>query len=189
MIEIRQYLDDRANVHDRVWTFAMKERMFRDKGHTGNLVAWVYAANLDQAIFVGEALKAMEDWQMRLLAKKAKPKKYEEAVIESKPESLGDACFSPTGEKIDEVFVYNAPSRCNELFPTFLMPRMVAGGPLTNDTFKCALKPVSTSDYRVAFTDAELARLRSIFPSGVCDWSTPAVEQQPFQGTWQSFGP
>jgi hypothetical protein len=189
MIEIRQYLDDQANVHDRVWTFAMKERMFRDKGHTDNLVAWVYASNLDQSFFTRLALQGMDDWLKNInAAPTRKTRRYEQTVIRQKPEWLGDACWDPNGQKIEEVFVYNAPSRCNALFPTFLMPRMVAGGPLTNDVFKCALKPVALSDYVVSFTADEQQRLRNIFPHGVCDWSAPAVERQPFQGTWQSFG-
>ena len=188
MIEIRQYLDDQANVHDRVWTFAMKERMLRDKGHTDNLVAWVYARNLDQAFFTRLALQGMDDWLKRIGAAGAqKSGQYENTVIRQKPDWLGDACWDPAGQKIEEVFVYNAPSRCNTLFPTYLMPRMAAGGPLTNDVFKCALKPVDLSDYAVSFTAEEQQRLRNMFAQGVCDWSAPGVERRPFLGTWQSF--
>jgi len=39
----------------------------------------------------------------------------------------------------------------------------------------------------VAFNDAEWARLNAIFPTGVCDWSKPGVEQQDLEGTWLSF--
>ena len=53
---------------------------------------------------------------------------------------------------------------------------------------KCQLKPIEISDYAVTFTDAEMNRLQSIFPEGVCDWSRPGVGQTSTQ-TWLSFGP
>jgi hypothetical protein len=54
------------------------------------------------------------------------------------------------------------------------LSRMVAGGPNTNDVFKCQLKPLDRAGYNVAFTDAQWARLQQIFPTGVCDFSKPA---------------
>ena len=174
MIEIRRYQDDLADVHDRVWTFAMKARMLRDKGHTDNLVAWTYGRTVDQAFFTRLALQGMDDWLM----------------ASAKPGWLGDACWDAAGVKIDEEAVYNAPSRCNALYPHHKMPRMVAGGPLTNDVFKCELKRIDPRDYKVSFTPEEMARLKAMFPQGVCDWSEQGVEQRSrFGGTWQSFGP
>jgi hypothetical protein len=188
MIEIRQYLDDQANVHDRVWTFAMKARMLRDKGHAGNLVAWVYPRNLDQSQFTRLALRGMDDWLTAIDGARPDGRKYEKTVLRKKPDSLGDGCWDPSGERIDEPAIYNAPSRCNTLFPTHLMPRMVAGGPLTNDVQKCALEPIDRRDYAVTFTSEERARLRAIFPDGVCDWSKPGVGRRAFRGPWQDFG-
>ena len=58
------------------------------------------------------------------------------------------------------------------------------------DILKCQLKPVTTSDYSVAFTPAELVRLNMIFPQGVCDWTKPGIGQQPIADTWlRYFGP
>jgi hypothetical protein len=39
------------------------------------------------------------------------------------------------------------------------------------------LKPTNQADYAVAFSPAEVARLNTIFPNGVCDWSKPGVNQ------------
>jgi len=33
-----------------------------------------------------------------------------------------------------------------------------------------------------------MARLKKAFAGGVCDWSTPGVEQQKLGGTWLRFG-
>jgi hypothetical protein len=37
----------------------------------------------------------------------------------------------------------------------------------------------------MTFTGDEMARLKQIFPGGVCDWSKPGIDQQPMAGTWQ----
>jgi len=63
----------------------------------------------------------------------------------------------------------------------------VAGADIAADIIKCQLKPARRNDYAVAFNDAEWARLNAIFPTGVCDWSKPGVEQQDLEGTWLSF--
>ena len=48
------------------------------------------------------------------------------------------------------------------------------------DTFKCQLKPLDRMDYvPLAFTDEEWAKLNQAFPTGVCDFSKPAVAHQP----------
>ena len=59
-------------------------------------------------------------------------------------------------------------------------PRTVAGDHITTDDNKCQLKPLNRNgDYGpVAFTDPQWAQMQSTFPSGVCDFSKPGVEQQ-----------
>jgi len=66
-------------------------------------------------------------------------------------------------------------------------PRIVAGAPRTGDILKCRLKPVDAADYKVTFSAAEWARLGSIFPQGVCDWSRPGVGQKRLKDTWLAF--
>ena len=76
---------------------------------------------------------------------------------------------------------------CNKLYPTFPPPRMIAGGPVTNNILKCQLKPVDVKDYSVEFTNDEKDRLKAIFSDGVCDWKKPGVEQQKPLGTWLRY--
>jgi hypothetical protein len=64
---------------------------------------------------------------------------------------------------------------------------MVAGAPLTNDIVKCQLKPIKFAEYKVTFTDAQKARLKAIFPAGVCDYTKPGVGQGPIKGTYQRY--
>src|SRR5581483_4499997 len=94
-----------------------------------------------------------------------------------------DARDIPQIEKV----VQDKPTACNALYPTNSFPREVAGAGVAADIVKCQLKPLSPADYVAAFTPAPWARLQTIFPSGVCDWSKPGVEQQDLIGTWVFF--
>jgi hypothetical protein len=61
----------------------------------------------------------------------------------------------------------------------FTTPREVAGGNQLNDVVKCQLRPLNRADYGpLGLNDAQWARLESVFPTGVCDWSKPGVGQQ-----------
>jgi hypothetical protein len=77
--------------------------------------------------------------------------------------------------------------RCKKLFPFAADARLAAGGPATDDVYKCALKPVDAADYKTPPTAEQLAQLRQIFPDGVCDYGKPGVGQVPLAGTWVSF--
>ena len=56
--------------------------------------------------------------------------------------------------------------------------------PLTNDIVKCRLRRIDVNDYKVAFTQAEIAQLHRIFPDGVCEYSRRGVLQRDLLGTW-----
>jgi hypothetical protein len=77
--------------------------------------------------------------------------------------------------------------QCAALYPAPPAPRSVAGAPVAGNVIKCTLKNVDTSDYAVAFTPAQVTRLNTVFPDGVCNYAVPGVEQQDPAGTWQSF--
>src|SRR5262249_37896532 len=59
-------------------------------------------------------------------------------------------------------------------------PRVVAGEPLATDIVKCQVRPLVRSDYLpIQFNDRDWARMLATFPSGVCDYTRPGVDQQP----------
>jgi hypothetical protein len=66
-------------------------------------------------------------------------------------------------------------------------PRFVAGQPLTAEILKCAMKSVDAGDYTPRLTSAQVARLRQVFPDGVCDWSKPGPGASERAGIWQRF--
>ncbi|QHI98015.1 hypothetical protein GT347_08405 [Xylophilus rhododendri] len=86
------------------------------------------------------------------------------------------------------------PSRCNAMFPASSFPRFEAGEPLQSRSMQCQFRPVTAADYAGYATrnpgwtgstrDADLASLRAVFPSGVCDYSKPGLQEQPLGGTW-----
>ena len=109
-------------------------------------------------------------------------------IQRAKPGDLVDACFTNQGTvKIAELQVYQGDTACNQLYPAFSTPRMVAGEPLENNVAKCQLGPINPAQYNVSFTAAEIARLNAILPQGVCDYSLPGMGQRPTEGTWQFF--
>jgi hypothetical protein len=110
--------------------------------------------------------------------------------VRNKPANAVDGCWPSTTEFIAEPQVFGAApaTACNAIFPSYAFPRYAAGGPLAANNLKCHLKPVDRADYAVAFSDAQFARLRRIFPHGVCDWTKKGVSQVNVV-PWASFGP
>jgi hypothetical protein len=192
IIEERSYLDDSGNFHTSYYSFVMRERLRRDNGHSNNYVLQRHGPGMSLAM---QNLASMDRW-LSTIALDESDAPLAEKVVRAKPESLVDSCWDAEGNQIVEPQRYdtgrlfdNTEGRCNQLYPPHTGPRMVAGGPLTNDVLKCQLKPLDPADYRVVFTEAEWARLQRIFPTGVCDWSKPGVGQEVTPRTWLSYGP
>jgi hypothetical protein len=102
----------------------------------------------------------------------------------------GNGSVSPAGL----VGTGATPSRCNAMLPASSYPRFEAGEPLTGRTMQCQVKPVNGADYAGymalnsswtgAAQEKDLASIRSVFTTGVCDYSKPGVQEQPLGGTW-----
>ncbi len=129
----------------------------------------------------------MDKWLTAIAADKAAGSAAEK-VVRNKPASLVEGCNS---RDATPVFIaekmQQTTGQCAALYPAPDGPRGIAGQSLAADIIKCQLKPVAMADYAVAFTPAQEARLRSVFASGVCNWSVPGVEQQPLAGVWQVY--
>lgn len=194
ILELRNYSDlDESAVHTKYGTYATLARLVRETGTRANYVVlleshrdgFMSANRLGGDQMSMYALKKMDEWLTALVGNVA-PGTRLEKIVRSKPSDLSDSCYDRNGERIVEEQRVSG-GRCNELYPTHLPPRMIAGGPLTNDVLKCQLKAVDARDYKVNVAAAEVSRLKKIFPDGVCDWSKPGVGQVKPTGTWQSF--
>jgi hypothetical protein len=114
----------------------------------------------------------MDRW-LAAIARDGRATALARKVIEDKPADAGDQCYDGAGDLLTK-------GLCGPVVvPVYGTPRTVAGDALTTDNNKCMLRPLSRADYPVSFTAAEWATLTATFPSGVCDFSKPGVDQQP----------
>lgn len=193
IIDYRAYADyDKGDPHQRFHSFSFRERLVQANGNADNQVLLTesnrYGLFSTRSPVLAGALDQMDAWIGAIQADgSARPARQK--AIAARPAGLVDACFTREGEKIAERQVWGQETACNKLYPPHANPYIQAGAPVANNVLKCALKPVTAADYKTAFSPAELAELKAIFPTGVCDYSKPGVEQRPLQGTWLSFGP
>jgi hypothetical protein len=185
ILDVRAYRDqtDAGDFHLKFHSFSLRARLQRANGSTANEVMLTSA--IGNASVSEYALSKMDEWVTKLEADPSTAKPMEK-IARAKPADLVDSCYAPDGKRIIETQTFSG-GRCNELYPAFPSPRMVAGGPASNDVLKCQLKPLDLKDYQVVLTDGQKTRLAAIFPAGVCDFSRPGVEQQPLAGSWQTF--
>ena len=191
IIDYRSYYDDlpAGDVHMRFQTFTTDARLMKAKGTTDNRVMLTqdrqYGDFRLQSPQLREALGQMDQW-LTALSKDTANDSSIAKIRRARPAGLVDACWTKDGQKIVEKQQFMA-GKCNDLYPSHTFPRFVAGAPITNDIIKCQLRSIAASDYKVTFPADDMARLKKIFPAGVCDWNKPGVEQQPLAGTWQTF--
>jgi hypothetical protein len=170
-----------GDVHLRYHAHAIRARLVNANGHADNQVVVGNLAPTDLLI------EQMGRWLAAVVADPSK-KSRAEKVIANKPADVVDACWTTAGVKIVEPQTLDGPGQCNQLFPVGVPPEYVAGAPIALDIVKCKLKPVDMADYEVAFTSQQRARLRAVFPDGVCDWSKRGVYQVKAV-PWASYGP
>ena len=186
IIDTRSYTDQIADIHTRIRTFMFLDRLGRANGTIANEVNWL-TGGTSAPDLATMALLAHNQWLENILADHSSDP-YATKVIRNKPVTLKDTCWF-NGVKYEETFTLDPSAQCNQLMPVFATTRIAAGGTLGGDILKCQLKPVTVTDYTVGFTPAELVRLNTIFPQGVCDWSKPGVSQQPPTDWWLRFLP
>jgi hypothetical protein len=160
--------------HDAYRAFATRARLDRAHGTHANQLIWegpvALIADKDCEL---NSFIAMDRW-LSVIEKDHTSRSLSQKVIQDKPADIGDECWSGAGQKVSDGL---CPPGVVNVEAT---PRMVAGDAITTDNNKCQLKPLSRGDYPgITFTDAEWAQLQKTFPSGVCDFSKPGVDQQP----------
>jgi len=190
IIDVRPYVDTsdtgQLSIHTRIRTFIFLNRLGKSNGTIANEVNWI-TGGISQPDLSTATLLAHNDWLERILADQSNLP-YATKVILNKPDYLKDACWYD-GVKHEEPLTLDPSATCNQLMPVYGTVRLAAGGSLSGTALKCQLKPVTVTDYTVSFTPAELARLNTIFPQGVCDWSKPGVVEQFPADTWLRFLP
>lgn len=175
LIDWRNYLEEELDMHNSHQSFASRQRLLDYDGDASNQVIWFTDGGaFDQTPM---ALEVIDDWMANIAANPHK------SVHENKPAAAVDTCFDTAGNEIyagddawagildDEPF-----GPCTIAQPIYATSRIVAGGPITGDVFKCHLMSIDDAIAAgvyggVSFSPAQRAALHAIFPSGVCDYS------------------
>jgi hypothetical protein len=194
IIDIRMYGDALPDIHDEYRSFVTRTRLIATNGSAENQVILTFPFTTKPGKNLGAAfgtvastlVPKMDQW-LDTLAKDTSSRSLIEKIAAAKPADITDACWSEEGEKIVETRTYGGNGRCNQLFPPHGDPRLAAGEPLKEEILKCALKPIDPKDYVHPLTPDQLARLKAIFPKGVCDFTRPGIGQEPLQGTWKKY--
>lgn len=200
IIDVRSYVDanEPTDVHMAYTTAVARARWARANGSTANMVSWTVPStgslrgDLTDARSplrerMRQALEAMDSWLTNIESdgsRKARPAK----VVAARPQDVFDACWDEKNDPVSRA----TPAgfrQCETLYPDHSDSRIAAGEPLERLALKCALKPVSASDYAARPDAKQMAILKAIFPSGVCDYSRPPQGQRPLAGVWIRFGP
>jgi hypothetical protein len=182
ILDLRGY-SEVGEVHTSYHSYAMRARLDQRNGHHENQVIWTSTPvppilPVPQKELTDKALVALDSWLTAVEADHSDRSRAQK-VAADKPTAVTDACF------VHDVQL-STSSTCDGKLAPFDRHRGVAGAPATNDVIKCQLKPVQASDYKQALSADELATLKSVFPTGVCDWSRRGVGQQAAR-TWVTF--
>jgi len=173
---------DEGMFHDAYRAFAVRARLDREHGGHGNQLIWEGSVPLSaDAKCEDNGFLAMDRW-IQAIKKDDSSKALAKKIVKDKPKDLTDRCYDGNGGKVADELC--GPS----VVHVYGTPRTVAGDEITTDTNKCRLKPIDRSaDYGpVSFTDQEWNQLKTVFPSGVCDFSKPGVDQQKTI-SWQTY--
>jgi Tannase-like family of unknown function (DUF6351) len=196
IIDLRSYVDTpyadgSVDVHNSYHSGVNRARLIAINGNANNQIIvtaqTLGTLSLDTgtlgsplAVAAATMLDALDHWLANIAADTL-PGTQAEKVARNKPSDAVDACYTLSLQKITDA------AQCAQMFPYFKDPRLVAGASAIDDVFKCALKPVDPADYNPALNAAQLATVRSVFPTGVCDFTKPGIGKVPLANTWLSY--
>ena len=175
-IDIRDYLDPELDMHHAQQSFATRQRVIEYMGSSENQLVWMKDPSNPVDITV-EAIELMDVWLSNIQANPGL------SVSENRPASGAvDKCFCEDGS------VYSGPAvwdgilndkdegDCTKAFPLYSTSRIIAGGDIGGDVFKCHLISVEEAIDLGFYGDLPISdelqqQLEAIFPNGVCDYS------------------
>lgn len=180
-IDHRQYMERELDMHNAHQSFALRKRVLQRMGHSDNLVVWFTdtqpgVSKFSQSL---EALEVMDQWMTNI---RANPKA---GIAANKPARAVDSCFNLKGERLQAgagvwsgILDNQAAGACTQAFALYSTSRIVAGAPIEGGIYACALKPVDEAVADGTYAPwvpaaADVAKLKAIFPSGVCDYRKP----------------
>lgn len=180
-IDHRQYMERELDMHNAHQSFAVRKRVLEKMGRADHLVIWFTDTMPGQpkASQSMEAIAVMDEWMANI---RANPKK---GIARNRPARAVDSCFDVHGQLIyagddawNGILDTLPPGPCTQRFPIYGTSRTVAGAPIEGGIYQCALKPVERALVDGTYAPwmpnaAAVAKLKQIFPEGVCDYSRP----------------
>ena len=171
---------DPGAFHDAYRSFTIRARLESQEGHfPKNHVIWFGQAPLiGDPRYTTQGLLAMDRWLSRVQADD-RDLPLDAKVARDRPTSVHDRCSSIPGVEQVSLPGVGPVCRLKEVQTRFGTPATVAGESIATDQNRCQLKPLRRADYYpVDFTAAQWKALQQAFPTGVCDWSRPGVDQR-----------
>jgi hypothetical protein len=174
LIDARHYLDPFLDMHHAQQSFATRQRMIDGQGHADNQLIWFAERGYDNTMM---AFELIDEWMTNIRNNPGL------SVVENKPAEAVDKCFDVDGNLIaegpdvwDGILNDEPEGACTQAFPLYSTSRIVAGGNIKGDVFKCHLQTVdeaiAAGVYEgVSLTEQNIARLKEIYPDGVCDYT------------------
>ena len=192
IIDLRGNEAPNGDIHSNWRPWGMRDRLDRDYGSHANQLIWAFnsasGSSAPGAALTRKAFVTLDAWLAAIEADTSNTMR-EIKVAAHKPASAADMCLTTIGATDADLaspLALDDPSCPVKHEST---PRQVADGPLAENIFKCAVKPLQFGDPAyggVGFTQDQMARLQAVFPTGVCDWSQLGQGQVPAT-PWNTF--
>jgi hypothetical protein len=171
---------DPGAFHDAYRSWAIRARLERQEGHfPKNHVIWFGQTPLiGDPRYTTQGLLAMDRWLSRV-QRDDRDIPLAAKVARDRPTDVHDQCSSIPGVESVSVPGVGPVCRLKEVQTRFGTPATVAGESIATDQNRCQLKPLRRSDYYpIDFTGDQWSALQQTFPTGVCGWSRPGVDQR-----------
>lgn len=196
IVIIEPYLEPELNMHATREPFEVRHRLTNARGNADNLAIWMIGSGHDKdwTPFVLKAVEQETQW----LNNHQRPADLETGCYDKSGNLIaeGKGVFKgevgPNGRVLGGMQKASKPGACTQVYPIYSDARVQAGRKIGDHILKCALKPVTDAfgdgTYgNATFTAQQKARLKQIFPHGVCDWSKPG-QGQPANLKWLPGG-
>jgi Tannase-like family of unknown function (DUF6351) len=171
---------DPGAFHDVYRTYVMRARLEREHGTAANQVLWRgQVPLLGDVNYRDQSIVAMDEW-LAAVEKDQRDVPLARKIVEDKPATLVDRCTDGNGHE-------QPAAACDATVQSYSDPQIEGGMPFTDDTLRCALKPLRRSDYGpIVFSDEQWAEMEALFPQGVCDFTRPGEDRVRTE-VWQTY--
>ncbi|GAA0703402.1 DUF6351 family protein [Marinobacterium maritimum] len=170
LIDLRHYLEPELDMHHLSAAFSTRLRL-QDAGRAEQQLIWV---TQKPHAPIPEAIALLQQWLSQ----------------GQRPAQAQDRCYHADGNLIASgPDVWNGEwnqhptGTCLKQYPAFGTSRVAAGEDLRGNLFKCPLiaveQALARGDYTPIDMRPHLARLRQVFPDGVCDYRPAQLVQRP----------